>query len=324
VIRARMGRWGTSVAITVLLVSQGLVGTVAAADTRLIYVGSGPVGPATNGVLTLTPVSVGGTSVTNVIVKNIDNQTLTHVILTFQAPVSGLTLSGWYGTNAGSCAPVGTDPLVCDFGNLAKNATRTLSVLYQGTSIAASAAIGATVTFNETKPNGGANTHREPIGGQVEVKDGTCDFKATFLPPDVSDTVLPNNGTDCAEDTQRSALIIPAAATGNVASIDDSVLATGCPTGYTCFGNQAVASVKLGATISPYLTWQIFYATSVLNGLTPSKVAFVHDGTVIQAGKKGACANANSTNCIDHYTPTADGVFFFIRTFSNGLIKGMR
>jgi hypothetical protein len=318
-----MWRWGTSVAITVLLVSQGLVGTVAAADTRMIYVGSGPVG-TNNGLLTLTPVSVGGTSVTNVIVKNIDNQTLSHVVLTFQAPVSGLTLSGSYGTNAGSCAPSGTDPLVCDFGNLAKNATRTLSVLYNGTSAVAGAEVSATVTFNETKPNGGANTHREPMGGQVDVAAASCNAKATFLPPGIADTVLPTDGTACAGDTQRSALIIPAAATGNVASIDDSLAATGCPTGYSCFGNAVSATVNGGAQVSPYLTWQIFYANSVLNGLNPGKVAFAHDATVIQAGKKGECANANSTNCVDHYTPTADGVFFFIRTGSNGLIKGMR
>jgi len=52
-------------------------------------------------------------------------------------------------------------------------------------------------------------------------------------------------------------------------------------------------------------------------------VGFAHDSKVIQAGKKGECASAGSTDCIDHVTPTTAGVTYFIRTSSNGLIKGI-
>jgi hypothetical protein len=316
-----MGRRGTLVAITALLASQAFVGTASAADTRLIYVGSGPVGTAP-GVLTLTPVSAGGTTVTNVIVKNIDNQTLSHVVLTFQAPATGLSLSGWFGTNAASCAPGASAPLVCDFGNLAKNQTRTLSVYYDATS-AVAAHISAQISFNETKPNGGGNTHIEPIGGDVTVTNGGCNALATFLPPGVAKTLLPDDGTACPNDPQRSALIIPAAPGGNVATVDDNADATGCPSGYSCFGKAVSATVNDGATVSPYLTWQIFYPAATLGNINASKVAFVHDTKVIQAGKKGACANAQSTDCIDRVEVTAAGATFFIRTPTNGLIKGM-
>lgn len=318
--RARVGRWGTSVSVTVLLASQILVGTAAAADTRLIYVGSGPVGTAP-GLLTLSPVTSGGTTATNVIVKNIDNQTLTHVVLTFAAPVAGLTLSGSFGTDASSCAPTATDPLVCDFGNMAKNQTRTFTVLYSATS-ATTASISATITFNETRPNGGSNTHREPIGGSVTITDGGCDAVATFLPPGQVNKVI---GTACglsSSNPQITSVSVPGSIISAIRVADEAPRP--CPAGITtCFGQDSVADIAVDTTAT--VTWTITWL--VPTNFNLQKLGVIHykdDGSIdfIITYKKNLCANANSVGCFVSATLDGTTLTAVIRSAGNGAMKG--
>jgi hypothetical protein len=320
VFRARVGRWGTSVSVTVLLATQVFVGTAAAADTRLIYVGSGPVGTAP-GVLTLSPVTVGGTTATNVIVKNIDNQTLSHVVLTFAAPAAGLSLSGWFGTNASSCGPTATSPLVCDFGNLAKGQTRTLTVLYSASS-AGAASISASITFNETRPNGGSNTHIEPIGGDVTITDGGCDAVATFLPPGQADKVV---GTGCAlssSNPQITSVSVPSSVVSAILVADEAPRP--CPEGITtCFGQDSVADIAIDTTAT--VTWTIKWLVPANFNL--QKFGVIHykdDGSIDFAitYKKNLCANANSVGCFVSATLDGTTLTAVIRSAGNGAMKG--
>jgi hypothetical protein len=319
VIRARIGRWGTSVSVTVLLASQVFAGTAAAADTRLIYVGSGPVG--TNpGLLTLSPVTTGGTTATNVIVKNIDNQTLSHVILTFAAPVAGLTLSGVFGTDASSCNPTATDPLVCDFGNLAKNQTRTFTVLYSATS-AVAASISATITFNETRPNGGSNTHIEPIGGSVTITDGGCDAVATFLPPGQVDKVV---GTGCAlssSNPQITSISVPASVVSAIRVADEAPRP--CPAGLTCFGEDSIADIAIDTTAT--VTWTITWLVPA--NFNIQKLGVIHykdDGSLDFAitYKKNTCKTDTATGCFVSASLNGTTLTAVIRTSGNGAMKG--
>ena len=87
--------------------------------TRLLYVGPDPAFKANIGVMTFTPVSIGGQTVSTVYVKNVDNQSLTHVVITFAKVQGGATISNVYGPSKDSCLPLGTTTVTCDFGNIA-------------------------------------------------------------------------------------------------------------------------------------------------------------------------------------------------------------
>jgi hypothetical protein len=331
VIRARIGRWWTPVSVTVLLASQVFVGTASAADTRLIYVGSGPVGTAP-GVLTLSPVTVGGTTATNVIVKNIDNQNLSHVVLTFPGatPDVGLSLSGWFPsgsfpTNASSCNPTATSSLVCDFGNLAAGQTRTLTVLYNATA-AGPGSISASITFNETRPNTGKNTHIEPIGGTVTITDGGCDEVDTFLPPGHSDPV----GTTCAlgaGNLQTTSVVVPGSVVSAIKVADQKDLNNDfCAYALGCFGQLSVANIATNTdgTVIWTITWL------VPSNFNASKLGILHfpdNSTVPDLNitvKRNTCKTDAATGCFVPNSVTLSGTTLtaVIRTSGNGAMKG--
>lgn len=297
-------------------------GSALAADTRFLYVGPDPAfSTGTNDTLTFTPVTVGGDALSTIYVHNIDNQTLTHVVITIVKSQNGATVSGSVlGPDAAKCD--GTiDPITCDFGNLKAGATRQFSIVVNAG--AASSLISAHIVFNEsTNPNGG-NTQIDNAFSTLTAGAASCNTLATFLPPGVASKLVPNDGTACVNDGQRSGLIVPAAANGNIVQLDDSQSAAGCPTGFACIGNTVDGNVNNGAPVSPYLKWTIFYSNATLGSVNPNKVAFIHDGTIIAAGNKGLCKNATSTNCQEPFVVDPTGVTFTVRTPTNGLIKGM-
>lgn len=304
-----------------LFVSTG--GALAAppdGTTRHLYVGSDSSFAANPGVLTLTPVSAGQATVTNVFVKNVDNQTLNHVVITFNVAQTNLSIADKFGPNSGSCNPV-NGVMTCDFGSLKARAERRFSLVLTATG-AGTGSLHGTFVFNEsTNPNGG-NTQINDLDGSIEVGAASCNSLATFLPPGIAKTLVPEDGTTCSSDGQRSGLKVPPNANGTTVEINDETLAVGCGS-FACFGNAVSAIVNNGAPVSPFLTWQIFYSNSVLGNINPKQVGFLHDGTLIQAGNKGLCKNASSVNCQEPYLVGSDGVTFLIRTPSNGLIKGM-
>jgi hypothetical protein len=296
--------------------------SVLGADTRHLYVGSGPVGDATNGILTLTPVTAGGVTASDVIVKNVDNQTLTHVVLTFMAP-TGLTLSGVFGTSAALCQPGATAPLVCDFGNLAKNQTRTFTVLYTAGS-AGAATVSAQVTFNETRPNSGGNTHIDPIGGAVTVDAATCDHVATFLAPSSSPK---NVGTDAGcslslTNPQTTSVQIPGSVVSAVTVGESSTVL--CDTGLDCFGQASVADVAINGTYP--VIWTIQW--QVVSNFNIQKFGILHfpDGATVPdltlTAKKNMCKNATQLGCIESVNLVGTTLTAVVRTAGNGVMKG--
>ena len=300
---------------TMLLTAAG---SALAADTRKIYLGPDPAFIANPGTLAFTPVSAGGDSLSALYLKNIDNQTLTHVVITIQRVQGANTISDQLlGADTRQCT-VTAATIVCDYGNLKAGATRQFSIIVHAQT---TALVSAQIVFNESNNLNGGNQQIDQAAANITVAGASCNSAATFVPPGVAKALTPSDGSTCSIDHQRSGLLVPANGNGNLIAIDDSTAATSCGA-LTCLGNQVSASVNNGAPVSPYLKWTIFYANDVLGNVSPGKVAFNHDGTIIPAGNKGLCKNATSTNCQDPYLVSPTGVTFFVRTPSNGLIKG--
>jgi hypothetical protein len=116
---------------------------------------------------------------------------------------------------------------------------------------------------------------------------------------------------------------VPANADGNIVSLNDDTLATGCGA-YTCLGYAADGNVNGGVAVSPYLTWYITYPAATIGNLNPKLVGFQHGNAPPILQKKGTCGAVFVKDCVVGYTVDASGnVTFEIRTTGNGLIKGL-
>jgi hypothetical protein len=322
-------RLGTSAAALFLigatLLSSAVV--VSAADNRVLFIGS-PGGA--NRELSFTPVTAGGLTKTDILVRNDGKQTLTkgHLYIGL-APAtelpSGVTVAAVLGPNAGSCDRTDTS-VDCDFGNISSKASlrsRSVTVVFAVAS-AGTPVITAAVKVAESVQDVGSNTNFAVATGAPQVGPASCDSLATFILPNEAQSLLPSDGGPCAADEQRSQLGVPAAPAGNLVALDDSQTG-GCPSGYTCFGKAVDASVNGGATVSPYLTWKITYSATLMEGINPRQVGFAHDAVIIPAGKKGQCSAQQTTDCIVGWTvdPASGATTFEIRTKSNGVMKGL-
>jgi hypothetical protein len=312
---------------TVLAASGSALGAKPTTGTRMLYVGPDSEFKLSPGVMTFTPVSVGGQTVSTVYVKNVDNQTLTHVTITFNNVQGGASIDSVYGPSKDFC-PKGTSTVVCDFGNITAGGTHQFTLVINATA-AQTATFSGQIIFNEaTNPNGG-NPQISTDGGTLSIATASCDAASTFVLPNIGQTVAPT-ATSCSADKQRSKLFVPANANGSVVSINDGIeAAVGSCGAYVCFGNEVNATVNGGTTVTPYLTWFITYSAETLGNINPKQVGFKHEGTVapILPGKKGTCgAPEDFTNdCIvGTYTVNPDGsITWEIRTRTNSVMKGL-
>jgi len=324
--RRLVGAAAALMLIGATLLSSAGSAMAATGSTRLVYVGSDPGFSLGNGTITFTPVSAGQQTASAVYVKNIDNQTLNHVVLTFPRDQgNGVTIDGTvFGTDAASC-PTSVSNITCDFGQMRAKATHSFTLVLTASSATSPTTpnIHGTIVYNEsTNPNGG-NPQINDITGTLNVAAASCNSLAAFLPPGQAKSFLPSDGTTCGSDGQRSGLGVPSNGNGNVIAIDDSVLANPNDCGsFTCFGYVVSASVNNGAPNSPYLLWQIFYSNDILGNINPKQVGFLHGTTPIAAGNKGLCKNASSLDCQEPYVVSATGVTFYIRTLTNLVMKG--
>ncbi len=179
-----------STAVSLALSILG-TGAAIAADSRILYVGTGPL-PAGNGVLTPSTVTQGGTTRIDITVLSGDNQSIAHTNLFFPkvgttlAP--GLTVSYVFGPNASSCSPTGAvttgaTSVQCDFGSLAAGGSRTVSILVD---VAAGfSATGELFTANvETNNENGSNSQVfAATSGAFAVDPSTNDDLGTYAKP---------------------------------------------------------------------------------------------------------------------------------------------
>jgi hypothetical protein len=312
------------VGATLLSATGTALGAKPTDGTRKIYVGPNSDYKTSPGVMTFTPVSVGGQTVSTVYVKNTDNQTLTHVTITFANVQGGATISSVYGPSASYC-PVGATSVVCDFGNILAGGTFQFTLVIDATAVQA-ASFSGTIVFNEsTNPNGG-NPQISQTTGSLAITASSCNTLTTFLLPGVGKNIEPDFG-DCSGDPQRSALFVPGNANGQKVSIDDSVPVTAGTCGaYICFGNDVSATVNEGSTIAPYLTWLITYSAETLGNTNPKLVGFRHGTDQPLTQKKNTCGAPEdfTKDCIVGFTVNADGsVTYELRTTSNSVMKGL-
>src|SRR3954468_13547922 len=328
--RARVGRGFAAGAAASLIAIQLFAGVSQAANTRLIYFGSDPNGVLDNGSLTFTRVTAGGATLVPVVVKNIDNQTLTHVVTTFpDLAGTGLSYAQFFGTNVGACAtPVtpATTSYSCDFGNLAQNESRSFSIVLSASN-AGTIPLTARIVFNESNNPNGGNAQIESATTNIAVGAGGCDLVATFTPPGQAKRDVGTDG--CAlspTNTQNTHASYPATVVSTVLVEDDATATPHCPTGVTCFGNDSVVDIGDNSTTFN-VEWTIQW--TVPSNFNPNKLGVAHfrdNGSLdfsILFKKTAICQTATATGCFVS-APTLNGTTLqvILRTAGNGVIRG--
>jgi len=313
---------GGAAALTLIgatLLSSG--STVFAGETRDITID-------TTG---LTPVSAGGVTKTDITITNVSGHTLSnaHFLIGLDqvANLPGdVTVVAVFGGDSGVC-PVVTTPVStydCAFGNIGAKPSQQVRKLSVAFAVGASGVhdISVEVKVSETGTDVGSNANFKTATVSTTASLGDCDHLATFKVPGDGTLTIPVVGGSCnTTDSQRSGLLVPANAIGNLVSVDDSTPAADCGV-LTCLGFAVIATVNGGTTVSPYLKWSIFYSNAILGNVNPNKVAFLHGATLIPAGNKGLCKTATSVDCQEPFVVQSDGVTFYVRTATNGAIKG--
>jgi hypothetical protein len=194
--------------------------------------------------------------------------------------------------------------------------------IYVDASTAGTQAFAGKAVFNESNNPQGGNTQITDLTASVIVDATSCTSLKTFVAPGQAKQLT--LGLSCGSLSTQGGLIIPARADGNIVVLGDAGLATGCGKNTPCIGDMITASVNSGATITPYLTWTVFYSNATLGTTKPDRVSFLHDTTLIKSIKNGgACTTPTQVDCQDPFQVGADGVTFFIRTATNSTVRGL-
>jgi hypothetical protein len=333
VIRARVGRLGAVLAIGSLVALQAFAGTAGAAETRMIYVGYDADAlnknvPAAdlegNGHLAFTQVTAGGLTASSVYVRNTDNQTLTHVVISILKSQNGVTIS-LLNSDASKC-PSSTDGLnwVCDFGNLKADATKSFTLLLQ-TGGAGTVGIVVRTTFNESNNPNGGNPQIEDVTGDLNVLDGACELGATYLLSGVTTDV--DEGCLFASSHNQSTKISLAASANSAVFVKETSLGL-CPTGVTtCFGQESVADVAVDGKY--VVTWTIKW--TVRSNFNVNQLVIYHfaDGATVETQpdqtltyKKNICKLPASSNCIVSAIVEGTILTAIVKTDGNGSMRG--
>ena len=244
-----------------MLILAGAIPTFAG-DTRSVFVGSPGTGGG-DGVLTFTPVSVGGATKTDVRVANDSNATMNKTTLSIGvAPApnlpEGVTILAIFGPDrtATNC-PIAADQksATCSFGNVAPGKEKNVSVLFRiGT--AGDKAISMTVKVKETVNDNGANKDTFTALGTAAVDAASCDAVSTYTRPNVAETVT-TEASGCFP--QSTTINIPGLTNGTEVRIaevsDDS-----CVAGLDCFGAASTANINGGDPVK--LVWTVAWSTA--------------------------------------------------------------
>jgi hypothetical protein len=269
------------VGVSVLAMSA-VGGTVSAANSRILYVGTnlvdatGTIIDLVNNVtgltppdgipdnaekLTPTPVNAGFSTAVPIDVLNVDNQTIAHVNLAFPAPApvgsplpSGLTVSSIEGVDAGACSIVRNLAgagigVTCNFDNLAGGAVRRFYVVVDAaTATTALDLFTAQVTTNNE--NGSNLQVFNATSGTFRVQAANANGLSTFVKPGQGNKTYNTNAVAGSNKLQTK-LNFNQSAGGNLVSIAETdggstAFLYTCPTGLTCQPFEATISVQDG------------------------------------------------------------------------------
>jgi len=310
----------------------GTAGAVSAGQTRILQIQS-PTATA-DGLLTFSQVGPGGVTLTDVFVSNNGKQTLTKAHLLIGVPggadlPSGITIADVFGLQgAGTCAHSATT-LECDFGSLTSNGagkTRQVTIAFNVGSTTSASAIVITIKVAETVQDVGSNRNYSQASGTPTVDAASCHTYTTYVLKVHGPLALGPTKADCSGESQLSALHVPENSGNGFANYNDSTAAS-CTVGQlTCFGFEVNATVANGATISPYLIWEITYSAALMGNTNPTKVAFQHGTGAPLTFKKNLCGtDFTGSDCIVGYSvdPDTGAVTYTLWTAKNSTMRGL-
>ena len=277
-----------STTVSLALAAVG-TGAAIAADSRILYVGSGPL-PAGHGVLTPSTVTQGGTTKIDISVLNGDNQNIAHTVLFFPKVgtnlPAGLTVSYVFGPDASFCSPTGAvtgaTSLQCDFGNLAAGGSRTISILVDVASGFSGTGALFTANVETNNENGSNNQVFEASSGAFAVDPATSNDLGTFAKPGhtIPQTFGTTGAAGLANKLTTAVTFKTNNATGNLVQIAEAsgvAVEYVCPSGLVCQPDATTVDIDDGTgdfSTSPYLTWKL--TAQVPKTFTLSKVFVAH------------------------------------------------
>jgi hypothetical protein len=310
----------------------GSAGAVSAGQTRILEIKS-PTATA-DGLLTFSQVGPGGATVTDVFISNNGKQNLTkaHLLIGVTGGVdlpSGITIADVFGLQgAGTCAST-TTTLDCDFGSLTSKGpgkTRQVSIAFNVGATTSASAIVITIKVAETVQDVGSNRNFEQASGTPTVDAASCHTYTTYVVRVHGALALGPTSADCSGESQLSALHVPENSGNGFANYNDTTAAS-CTVGQlTCFGFEVNATVADGATISPYLIWEITYSAALMGNTNPTKVAFQHGTGAPLTFKKNTCGTEfDGSDCIAGYSvdPDTAAVTYTLWTAKNSTMRGL-
>ncbi|MEX1158580.1 MAG: hypothetical protein WEC79_06605 [Thermomicrobiales bacterium] len=265
-------------------------GAALAADSRILYIGSGPL-PAGNGVLTPTAVTQGGTTRIDVTVLSGDNQNIAHTVLFFPingtSLASGLTVSYVFGSDASFCDPTGAasaTSVQCDFGSLAAGASRTVSILVDvaGDFSLLTPTPLFTANVETNNENGSNNQIFQATSESFAVDPSSDNDLGTYVEPGLTtaQTVGTAGAQGAGNKLTTAVTFQPSQANGNLVSIAEALGTTfgfDCPSGLNCQPDATTVDIDGGTgsfDTSPYLTWRL--TAQVPKTFTLSKAFVAH------------------------------------------------
>ena len=281
--RVRSRRLGAILA-TALFTFALMPGLATAANSRTLWIGSpdaqtnaGKLLPTTASVPAVAPAPVNSTEIL-VQVKSTDNQTLAHLILTFDSNKSsnaGLSLNTYYdpatGTKPAGCTDDGK-LITCNYGNLAARGSQTLAVIVD---VAPTYAPGAqtqplfwtkATTNNENGSNQqlfiaasgpSADDPDAPSPG-FSVNGFNANNVFTFVPPGQAKQLFTSGVGTAGGDLSTNVSFKSAGEIVSIIEDNSSASTYPCPAGLTCQPQYSEVTTTSGSFSStPFFTWTI-------------------------------------------------------------------
>jgi hypothetical protein len=329
--------------------AAGSIGSVSAAG-RYVYFGSptDAYPPGANGTIGISqPLVANQLTAFVLLLTNTGTSTLTQVAIsggssvttTTGAPAQpyltpGASFVALLPVGSGTCSLTTTlaanDGFTCTFPNLPSGASASVQVAVRAQSDATQELrVVAAATVKENRNDSGANPDTFYALGTAPVLADNLDSISTFLGPNAPDDVFTPAGTTDTNH-QRTTTSVPGAPNGQpvgISEVHDPNNAY-CASGYSCFGDAAIASVNYGNLVTPYLEWRMDWDVSVLpKSYNEKKGGVIHlldNGTFVVIPVKTACSTRVTTNCVVSYGYSADGLTYSIvfRTPTNGSTRG--
>ena len=301
-----------AMAVAVSVLAFVLVPTVAAGNTRSVFVGS-----TVDGVLTSTTVSAGEATSFVVTVANTGKQTLNHVTTsigvddnpaveanpqTSLLPTVPVAFPANTSATAAGCSGGTGAPLSCDLGTLKKGDSWTTTVALASTSgVNAKAYAIKAVTFAKEGGNdNGANKDTFAAEGSITFLPFSCDSVTAYraLGSRIVTTPCVVEGSE----KQQSSVVLPAGLT--TITLSEGPDGTACPGGayVICIGDPVTAQI-VGDSTGDVVRWTVTYnVKNIKVRLDKLKVLHSNDAGVIDpvggfSLKDNACSSGSSINC---------------------------